>query len=147
MSEPKLVLRAMKIKCIRCLKQTRFNFFSNDSVFMALNSVWAPSSWTSVFASSILFERELHLVIKSLPDTSIRAFQLYPHSSSKTPAGSNVNPAWKSAKESFQVFHNSSRIVLIFTFIIHRARMICFLSGWWCIDNIWTVILLVRFSF
>ena len=39
MSEPKLVLRAMKIKCVRCLKQTRFNFFSNDSVFMALNSV------------------------------------------------------------------------------------------------------------
>ena len=34
----KSVLSSIKIKCIRCLKSKRFNFFSNDNVFVTLNN-------------------------------------------------------------------------------------------------------------
>ena len=125
-------------------------FFSSIN---ALNSVRASSNWSSVCVSSILFERErnlsadlslentvsfkrlftlclkwnsqeLHLVIKSSPYTFSRAFQLHPHSSYITPTGSNVSPAWKSAKELFQVLQNSSQFSLF-----SLSRMICFLNS------------------
>ena len=150
-------------------------FFSFSSI-NTLYSVQASSNWTSVFAWSILFERkrnlsaglspentvsfmclfmlclkwnsqEPHHFIKSSPYTSFRVFQLHPCSSSKTPAGSNVSPVWKSAKASFQVLQNSSPLSLFSLSQSTVARMIYFLNSGWYIDSARTAIPLVHFSF